>query len=240
MGRHLRVDGRSTVVVRSAVSLGIGLTLCIGIAMIPTLYQIPWRNVSQTFPNERPRVIVASSVLATRVFFPVRTSDYTSKSIKTIDPSCIRWSTLIDVPRVGTGDVPTAQQASGWPLRCLCWTAYEVESPRTVAGEWRLASSEHEVLHRIPDGLTLRGERHNACCTLKALSVVPMRPLVGGLILNSLMYAMLVNAACWLCTRLRQGHRAAHARCMTCGYSLWGLQRSLCPECGAPQSRTDR
>jgi hypothetical protein len=91
--------------------------------------------------------------------------------------------------------------AAGWPLPCL----------------WSSATS-NDVLAGIDVGRT-DGR------------VLPTRPLWAGLIVNTLVYALLVSVIV-LAIPIRRRLRTRRGRCPRCAYELAGDLAACCPECG--------
>ncbi len=113
----------------------------------------------------------------------------------------------------------------GWPFRSMSasylsirrngtWV-YErwatVEVPRAIRPSWHLANGQ------------------------MAFATVPVRPLVIGTVLNTLVWGSGVFGV-WTLVRWRRGRvRAQRGECLSCGYLMRSLER--CPECGVVTSK---
>jgi hypothetical protein len=68
-----------------------------------------------------------------------------------------------------------------------------------------------------------------------ALSL-PLRPLWGGLALNTLFYASLFALPLIVWPLARRRRRIRKGRCPACGYDLAATAEPVCPECGATRA----
>ncbi len=123
-----------------------------------------------------------------------------------------RWFVL---PRPGRGNGASVR-AYGWPLRCMTarmerWT--EEISPQNFAmkivwrGAWRIELPKKD----LPAAL-------------------PLRPIWGGLLVDSMLFGALIGSPWWVASVVRR-RRRKKGLCVWCGYDVKGL-RGKCPECG--------
>lgn len=67
--------------------------------------------------------------------------------------------------------------------------------------------------------------------------VLPIRPVIVGCIVNTMLYGLFLAAAWKLMRYCRKSYLLRHMRCCNCGYALIGLASKECPECGTPIER---
>lgn len=114
----------------------------------------------------------------------------------------------------------------GWPFVAL-W--YE-EAADVNAGGTPFAPQTGPA---IPIGFV---DRVTATHTVRVPRFLPVRPIWGGLLLNTLIFAiawaLLLVAMFVGGSRLRRRWRLKRGRCPACRYDLSGTQHEACPECG--------
>lgn len=126
---------------------------------------------------------------------------------------------------------------AGWP--CLQFGASgEIGHPQALRwqdlGGFRIGSAPIELVHRPASGPVWIVSVNGAC------GLVPMTPIWGGLLANSIAWAMLgalsFKGACLLTQKCKGVWNAPSGqnRCSECGYDLMGLpdKSGSCPECG--------
>jgi len=145
------------------------------------------------------------------------------------------WARRISLDmREGFEEVMTV--ATGWPWRALAWERWIT---------WREQAPSLQMIQG-PDGTlqltTVQPpselERHSINVQLGSRRwILPTRVLWPGLAANLLVawsaFALMLVAP----LLIRRAHRTLTHRCVRCGYSLHGAERTpRCPECGAPLS----
>lgn len=107
---------------------------------------------------------------------------------------------------------------AGWPIASfegMIWVMTHHEPP----------SDRLEAVIRIgPDGLFRQ----------ESIKLLPMAPLVVGLLANSMLLGALAALPVLLGRTLLRRHRARRNRCTCCRYELLGIRSVVCPECGTP------
>jgi hypothetical protein len=63
-------------------------------------------------------------------------------------------------------------------------------------------------------------------------SMLPLRPVLPGFFLGTLVWAATSFGLAWGCVSLRREARRRRGRCESCGYDLSGTPAGVCPECG--------
>lgn len=63
-------------------------------------------------------------------------------------------------------------------------------------------------------------------------SMLPLRPVLPGFVLGTLVWGVASLALAWGCVSVRRGIRRRSGRCEMCGYDLKGTPTGVCPECG--------
>ena len=110
--------------------------------------------------------------------------------------------------------------AVGWPM--LAWSAEVVEDPPPLRARGGV----------LVPGLGLGATIPNTPQRV----LIPLTPILGGLIVDTVFYAVLLAAGVELYRSLRRRVRLARGRCGSCGYDLAGLDK--CPECGKGVAHT--
>ncbi len=62
--------------------------------------------------------------------------------------------------------------------------------------------------------------------------VLPIRPIWGGLLANTLLYAIVAAVLIWIVRALRDRRRFRRGLCPRCTYERHGMYAEPCPECG--------
>jgi hypothetical protein len=135
------------------------------------------------------------------------------------------WHLLVQAGGASAADdyreVSIETRRYGWPLPALAretWSEFGI----TGAGALGPVTRDH------PSSAYLRGWAISAEATL------PLRPLVPGFAVNTMVYAALAAAAWWSSGVIRRVRRQRCGACLACGYARDGLPASApCPECGA-------
>lgn len=122
------------------------------------------------------------------------------------------------------GEVVSVSIAAGFPLRAYAGRCELRFDEMSASWRWRVTSG-------IPVPLTLRWWGGHAEWFL------PTRPLWGGLLLNTAIYAVVVMALRTLATTIMRRWRHSRGRCRTCGYPVVGGGTGMCPECGEMAAR---
>jgi hypothetical protein len=119
-----------------------------------------------------------------------------------------------------------AYQRSGWPLQCLeCGYVSSNASARSavIAG--------FEAPEKIRSSTHAPGGWWN---TPRFVPALPLRPLLGPFVLDSLFYSVVLFSLLAVPRVVRRYRRAWTGRCVRCGYDRSGLAADAkCPECGA-------
>jgi len=125
------------------------------------------------------------------------------------------------IRRVRLGWVLVAVGEYGFPLRALRASSEQRTKPFTATS-----------LHDRPWGQLARGLPVPK--SIHAFGALPVDPLWAGLLVNSLIYAIVT----WIVARLfvawRRARRRRRGLCPRCAYDLAGLD--TCPECGAKKT----
>jgi hypothetical protein len=90
---------------------------------------------------------------------------------------------------------------------------------------------------RLPAGVFLGGRLIAASTTAGGLPpILPTRPILGGLLFNTVFFAVILAIAYWLLVMPRrlvvELLRMRNGCCIACGYQLDFDFRAGCPECG--------
>ncbi len=126
-------------------------------------------------------------------------------------PELPHWASGPDPDRREAVGTIRAESARGWPMRAL-W--YEV----TIAGNKRTDTGGFLV----PMGLDWLGPGR----------VLPFRPILPGLAVDTLFFAAIWYGALLVPAALRRASRWRSGRCTWCGYDLAHGAADRCPECG--------
>lgn len=128
------------------------------------------------------------------------------------------WAEEPGAPRVR---VDSWRTVAGWPFFCLDGASWHVTTwSDAVADE---VTMTHAVV--MPDRIgpiEVQNTDHG--------TVLPLRPLWGGLVLNVIIWTAGFMALRIGFVTIRGARRRLHGRCATCGYLLHGASR--CSECG--------
>lgn len=139
-------------------------------------------------------------------------------------PSTVRFP-----PQFGATPTPTRVRrqfiAFGMPFRANVLTNREVHfrDPVSTMAMWRSDTPNRSapVITLWPPSVRLGGNG------------LPFRPVWSGAVLNAAFYGLLLYALSRIPIALRRRFRRKRDQCVQCGYSLLGLTRGECPECGA-------
>jgi len=165
---------------------------------------------------------------------------FESTGLTFLDHNC----SIVTLDRLGIGLVPAANAAQilselgtatggsggdcvlyrgrvGWPLRCAEW-AY-VLSPNKAHG------ARGAVVIESPPLVLNPGQWHFGGVPAR---VLPYRPMVWGLLGNTLIYGACVVFVVRFPPAVRRWRRRRTGCCAQCGYSMEGLSGRGCPECG--------
>ena len=120
----------------------------------------------------------------------------------------------------------------GWPLPAL-WMEFRAPlapGALTVHGGLRVEG--------LPFGSDVLGGRSRYGST--SPKALPLRPRWPGLVLNTLIYAVVLGVLLAPAWQLRQTLRRRRGHCPACGYDLHAAAGEVCPECGEPRPRPRR
>ncbi len=132
------------------------------------------------------------------------------------------WVAYPPAPNTNLYNIDTA--ATGWPWRSMTSESWVFRNrPETPSGEWREELRGNLELLKLPSGRI----------------ILPLRPIWGGLLGDSALYAitswMLLNGL----GTLRGIIRSRRGRCPRCGYDIRNAPPP-CPECGHAQGIPER
>lgn len=129
--------------------------------------------------------------------------------------------------------------SAGWPMRCVRATRTAGPAEFALPGEFvrggvAAMAFDWPFAHAAVPEPSRPGVEPWPLARQPA--IVPARPLLGGLLVNTLVYALAWDLALspLLALRvLRRWRRLKHGRCIQCGHSVAGLPDGApCPECG--------
>jgi hypothetical protein len=119
------------------------------------------------------------------------------------------------------------EAAGGWPMRCVTWRIRsDAIGAFAVEGGYQLWSGQPIRSHRA---LRL-GATGTPNWVSMADRVIGYRPLIGGLLLNGVVYGGVFFGVRSGFGVLRRRWRASRGLCPACRYPLGGS--AICPECG--------
>lgn len=124
------------------------------------------------------------------------------------------------VPELFTVYAEWVENRAGWPLHAVRhdhWTVRDWPLGTTNAG-YNFGSDGAVRIHRPRLGLVT--------------VTVAYRPVWPGLILNTLLYALLPASVAVAFVALRRRRRRRRGHCPACGYDRRGDTAAVCPECG--------
>jgi len=205
----------------------IRLLACVVIAMVAS-GAIAWIDSAARFPFDQPpsmRYVTSETGLvhwytlfrsgsaAMVVSQPVDATGFAqSEDVLRRGPS---WSRVRHPPDLG--EVLTfhvfVEEARGWPMPCLFST---YSSPATL-DQWTVVSG-------IPTGLPARW-------AFNLPHAFPIRPIWGGLAVNTAIFSIIILLIMESVSRLRRLMRRKQQLCMHCGYPLGASPE--CSECGS-------
>ncbi len=120
-----------------------------------------------------------------------------------------------------------SETRAGWPLPALACRNYSEVEIRDSGGATNL--SKTGLVH-IEHGIELKPwPVGGAVASWRAL---PCRPLWSGVIVNSLLLAVISSVCLFIPTTLRRRLRRRRGQCQHCGYPIGASP--VCSECGAP------
>ena len=132
------------------------------------------------------------------------------------------------------GDWMFTEVAFGWPFPALKYKYQWHTHPVGFSGRLRWFSSMH-------GGFMFAAPAPNdaSFAWREAMHALPYRPVVLGLLVNTLFYGAAVMAVHGGATWLRRRGRRRRGLCAWCGYDLCGHDATTvrCPECGNTTSR---
>lgn len=108
----------------------------------------------------------------------------------------------------------------GWPFSCATVSFVEEQTPRGLLG-WISVNDE------MPDNRPPF-----------AVLGIPTNIAIGGLLMNMGVFAIGILSMLFVGNIVVRGWRRSRGRCTHCGYSLFKLRGTCCPECGSPQMLT--
>ncbi len=126
-------------------------------------------------------------------------------------------------------------EAFGWPTGSMASATYRDVTNLTnwQAGPMKSMPTEgvDYVVHYhascgISTGQTQKGLGR------ERLIVLPIRPLPGRFIINTVFYALVLWLLWSLAFATRRLIRRRRGKCVRCGYDLSGAEHDVCPECG--------
>jgi hypothetical protein len=106
-------------------------------------------------------------------------------------------------------------EARGWPWRCLAYRIIETDTTFEIRGGFDL-----ERVQFLPSR-----QRYPS-------RALPYTPIWSGLLVNTLLYAMMWLLLFAAFIESRRVWRRRRSRCLECGYLLVGHRHERCPECG--------
>ncbi len=113
-------------------------------------------------------------------------------------------------------DRSTGTYAYGFPLPCL---------------KWEYVSAHFDVTGVTPDQTTLYHVFPLTLSSRPLTARLPLRPILPGLLLNTLFYATLFSNP-YLLRQSRRHLRLRRGHCPACNYNLLNDFTKPCPECG--------
>ena len=137
-------------------------------------------------------------------------------------------STVPPEPEKIVSEKLNVELAFGWPAITSVYevhAAYDLEATRPL------------VFDRISSGLPIRPVRMSTIPFICSLTwskayALPLKPILHGLLINTLFYAVIL----WLHISgpfmLRRFLRCKRGLCVKCAYDMKGAEHVLCPECG--------
>lgn len=132
------------------------------------------------------------------------------------------------------------EHATGWPFRCTASYGFAREPitdyPTMIPGTWDWTFGQRSESVRV-GGLRvpfLSARHRNGQAT--SYLALPMRPLVGGLLLNTAFYGTVFFGSMRLLAAIKQRRRVRKGLCMHCGYPC-PSPVVACPECGRSPAR---
>lgn len=216
---------------RIAVAIAGGLLSSIVIAWVAVIFVNPHTGGAHTIEMrhrgdsvwriECTEQAVKSSVIVTR-----HSVDLPEAGDMSVTDAVPKWvAKELELIQPGTPPDGFIAQASGWPLLCL------------RATQLLTAGSNGAVSTGTSWGIPISGQSSSAAPG----TVIPLRPLWGGLLGDTLVYAVAWFAVLSAIVSTRRILLVRRGKCLDCGYSLVGLNGHRCPECGAniarPQQR---
>lgn len=108
--------------------------------------------------------------------------------------------------------------ATGWPLRTV--SGFEIFDDGVSKFEWAIHVNPRFGPNRDGPGYEGHGLGR----------ILPYRPLVPGLVVNTILYAAVVDLGFIMLVRRRRRSRLQKGRCPMCNYPL--MDAATCPECG--------
>lgn len=126
-----------------------------------------------------------------------------------------------------TNELPVVAYAVGWPFRSWYFYQYATQTEESVDGELYVA------VHL--DQLAVRGavsliHKPGSKLLLDDL-VLPVKPIVYGLLANSALYAVCIAVFDLIAAYIKTARRLARGVCVSCKYPRH-VGSMLCPECG--------
>lgn len=142
------------------------------------------------------------------------------------------WSTMIVLPTDGEVNLERKEFAVGWPYPALA-SRLERNAQTAAMGRPRPAWT-------IVDGreIPIEDPQRRMLATITGqIDVMPTRPIWGGLLLNSVLFALPVWLGCLLIAAIiafgpRRWWRKKRGCCPRCAYDLRHDFATGCPECG--------
>jgi len=208
--------------------LALGLASTIAVAWLCAAYVNPARGAVDF--NHQP-IGGAGGAAGTRVLVTQRALGHSRINAatcaelvlddKTGDILLARWNS--------TGGEYSETQA-GWPLRALrCRNAAEIS---ITTGNSGMRVSRTGV-NPLEGGWELQPFTGGALGS--AWRAIPLRPMLPGVIVDTLVFAAMWMVMLAGATALRRARRRARGACARCGYDLRssGFEHARCPECGA-------
>lgn len=151
-----------------------------------------------------------------------------------LEPRRLDWSTA---RRRGRQSGIAIESACGWPFLCLSWQARATDPDRfwihntmrwgltLKPGNYTMTATDKRVI----GGRPVISKQSQSFSGLGEL-VLPLRPLWGRFMLNTLLYCLLWFVPIMLFTLFVWRIRMRRGRCPCCNYPVLDIE--TCPECG--------
>ena len=153
------------------------------------------------------------------------------------DPTKPRSKSIESIKRI--------YEARGWPFLSVCCLVSHTEfglnigvkdkMPRRYMS-WNKTPRQYlswkggMVVSR--NGWPYLSTEHDVGTPASLPKTLPLKPILGGFVANTLFYGVIAAIVATMTRRLRHWYLRRSSRCIACGYILSGITSSRCPECG--------